>query len=78
MVPLLVTIIGMGMQGVITLAFYYAGLSGVNSGIIASIFSTSILFSSLIFYFIYGQKLTKNDALGCILVAVSVFIIGSS
>jgi hypothetical protein len=34
--------------------FYFAGLSGVNGGIIASIFATASIFSIIIFYFKYG------------------------
>ena len=78
MVPLLVTFSSLAMQVLIAFSFYYAGLSGVNSGIIASIFSTSALFSPLIFYAQYGQKLSRNDALGCLFIIGSVFIIGTS
>ena len=46
------------IQGVImccaNLTFIYAFKSGVNSGIIASLFSTCVIFTSLAFYILYG------------------------
>lgn len=60
----------------VTLTFLYAGKSGMNSGIIASIFSTSVIFSNIGFYFLYGQKLTKYGILGSLLVVGCVILIG--
>lgn len=59
----------------ITLTFQYGYMSHANSGIIASIFSTSVAFTCLIFFFMYNQKLTKYDLLGILLIVVCVVMI---
>ena len=51
-------------------------MSGVNSGIIATIFSTSVVYTSLIFRVKYGQILTKRDWLGISVIILSVGMIG--
>jgi len=56
--------------------FYCAGLSGVNSGIIASIFSSSAIFSPVFFFLFHDQKMTNFDVAGCAAIVVSVFVIG--
>ena len=58
-----------------TLTFQYSDRSGINSGIISSIFSTCIVYTPLIFYVLYGQRLTKQDILGCLIVIGSVVLI---
>ena len=56
--------------------FYFAGLSGVNSGIIATIFSTCVVFTALIFRVRYGQILSLMDWLGCLIIMGCVVLIG--
>ena len=51
-------------------------MSNVNSGIIASIFSTSVAFTCIMFYFIYNQKLNKSDIIGIFLIIICVVLIG--
>lgn len=63
------------IQVTISSTFYFASLSGVNSGIIASLFSTAIPFTSLMFFYKYNQKLSKQDYLGFILIMVCVIFI---
>lgn len=57
------------------ITFTYASKSGVNPGIIASCFSMNIPFTSLIFYFIYGNKITCRDFAGSIFIIAGVFLI---
>jgi drug/metabolite transporter (DMT)-like permease len=57
------------------ITFYFAGLSGVNSGIISTVFSTCVVFTAIIFRFKYGQELTKYDYLGCFLIITCVILI---
>ena len=58
------------------ITFLFAGLSGVNSGIIATIFSTCVVFTAVIFKLKYGQILSKMDWVGCITIIVCVVLIG--
>lgn len=44
--------------------FLFAAKSNINGGIISTIFSSSCVFTSIIFYFKHGQKMTKSDFLG--------------
>lgn len=63
------------IQVVSNLCFMFAAKSGVNGGIISTIFSSSSIFSIVIFYFKYGQKVTKIDYLGTLLIISSVVLI---
>ena len=58
-----------------TLTFEYAYKSGVNPGIIASCFSVNIPFTAIVFYFVYGNKLTIRDAIGGLLIIGSIILI---
>lgn len=66
------------IQILIVITFYFAAEGGVNAGIVSSIFSTSVIFSSIIFYCKYGQKLSKFDFVGIFLVIACVALISSS
>ena len=63
------------IQIVIIQCFEFAARSGVNGGIISTIFSSSSLFSIIIFYFKYGQKVTKMDYLGTFFILLCVVLI---
>lgn len=52
-----------------------ASLAGVNQGVIASIFSCSIIFSAFLFYFFFDESLTKRHVIGIILMTASVVLI---
>lgn len=60
--------------------FFFAAKSNINRGIISTIFSSSCIFTFIIFYIKYGQKITKNDAFGTffILVCVALISLGGS
>ena len=60
----------------VVLTFTFAGKSGVNSGIISTIFCTSVIFSNILFYILYGQKLSKYDIFGSLMIVASVVLIG--
>mmetsp|Transcript_26841 Transcript_26841/g.40924 ORF Transcript_26841/g.40924 Transcript_26841/m.40924 type:complete len:118 (+) Transcript_26841:457-810(+) len=68
----------LAVQGLIAFTFYFAGKSDVNGGIIASIFSTSAIFSPILFFLVHNQKLTLYDMGGCIAIVSSVLVIGIS
>lgn len=60
--------------------FYFGGRSGVNNGIISTIFSSGVIFTAIIFYFLYNQKLTVFDFIGgfFIIGCVALISIGGS
>lgn len=55
--------------------FYYGSKSGVNNGIISVIFSCGVIFTAIIFYFVYGQELTAFDLTGGLFIIVAVALI---
>ena len=61
-------------------AFYFLGLckQPVNSGVISSIFSTSLVFVAILFYCLFGQKLGVRGILGIGLIVQSVAILSMS
>ena len=56
--------------------FYFAAGSGVNAGIIASTFASSCIFTIIIFYCKYGQKVTAFDGVGVFLIVLCVVLVG--
>jgi len=50
--------------------------SGVNPGVMSIIFSSSIVFTPVLFFCKYGQKLRRVDYMGAFLVAICVGMIG--
>ena len=68
------------IQLIVIRCFAFAAKSGVNGGIISTIFSSSSVFTILIFYFKYGQQITKFDILGtfCIILCVVLIALGGS
>jgi multidrug transporter EmrE-like cation transporter len=61
----------------ILLTFYYSNLcsSEANSGIISSIFTTNVVFSVLIFYFMFDEKLSFKQLIGILMIIGSVFMV---
>ena len=55
--------------------FLFAGKSNINGGIISTLFTSSCVFTFIIFYFKYGQKITKSDVFGTFLVLGCVGLI---
>ena len=53
-IPFVRSLFNLTVNLVITLTFYFASKSGVNSGIISCNFSSSLVFVAIIFYFKYG------------------------
>ena len=56
-------------------SFMFAAKSGINPGIISSIFSSTCVFTIIIFYFLYGQKLSINDWIGTLFIILCVVFI---
>ena len=58
-----------------TTTFHFAGQAIINSGIIGSLFSASMLFAFFVFYLKYGNKLKKIDGLGAIMMIGCVLMV---
>ena len=58
------------------LAFKYAAMAEVNQGVIASLFTSGVIFTSILFYFIYDEKLTIMDVIGIAGILAGVALIG--
>ena len=80
LLPLVRAIMSVGTQICIYMTFYFGSLCKVrvNAGLLSSLFSTSIFFTSLLFFLFYGQKLTGTTLLGMGLIMGSVFLISVS
>jgi len=59
-----------------TFTFYFSSLGRVNSGIIATTFSLSVIFVTLFFRVKYAQYLTKVEVLGCLFICMGVGCVG--
>lgn len=60
---------------ILTYQFYGMSGSQMNSGIITSLFASSIVYTAIIFYFLYGQRVAKVQALGMVFIIVSVVLV---
>jgi drug/metabolite transporter (DMT)-like permease len=52
-----------------------AANDGINSGVIASIFSFSTIFTVALFYILYSQKINAPQWISIILIVAGVFFI---
>jgi multidrug transporter EmrE-like cation transporter len=61
----------------INMSFFFFQKSGndMNTGIITALFSSSVVFTAVYFYFVFNQKITKWQGLGMIMIMMSVIII---
>ena len=59
-------------------SFKYAALAEINQGVIASLFTSGVIFTSILFYYIYGEKLTCKDVVGIVIIIAGVALIGFS
>lgn len=56
----------------IVATFYCGAMSKTNNGVIDTIFTTQLLFTTAFFYFKYGQKITRMDLAGIVLIVLCV------
>ena len=57
------------------LAFMYAKEAGINQGLITSLFSTYCVFTSIIFFFLFQEKLKLKFLLGISLMLACVILV---
>jgi drug/metabolite transporter (DMT)-like permease len=73
--PLSRALVQLAIQYSIVATFLFASKSGVNGGIISTIFSSSCIFTIVIFYFKYGHQISKVDAIGTCFILLCVVLI---
>ena len=69
------TLLNLGFQISIILAFKYANKADINQGIITSLFSTYCVFTTAIFYFIFDEQLKTRFVIGIIFMLFCVVLI---
>ena len=57
--------------------FYFGGKAGMNTGVLSSFYVTSVVFTVVIFYFLYGQKVSKSDLIGASFIMLCVILIST-
>ena len=57
------------------MAFTYAGRAHINQGVIAGLYASSILFTAIIFYFVYKERISKPFILGAALIIAGVLCV---
>jgi len=58
------------------MAFRYADLANVNQGVIAGLFTSGVAFSSLFFWLIWGEEISKVTVLGMVMICAGVVCVG--
>jgi len=58
------------------LAFIFASRAGINVGVIASLFTSGVFFTSVAFYFVYGETLTRTDFSSMVFIVIGTCMIG--
>ena len=65
-------------QLAVLFALMYASRAGLNQGVVSSIFSLYCVYTSIIFYFLFHERLTRKLVLGIFLMISCVFFIAIS
>ena len=78
--PVVHSLINIWAYGSIFGAFYFLGLCEhpVNSGVVSSLFSSSLVFVAILFYFNFGQKMSLKGIGGILLIVASICVISMS
>ena len=56
--------------------FYFTSQGNINGGTISTLFATSLVFTIILFYFKYGQKVTLRDIIGSLLIILCIVFLG--
>ena len=75
MVPFVRAVIVIVMSICVTFSFYFAAKSKANSGVIASNFSSCLIFTGLFFQWVHKQRMTLREWSGSLLILASVVVI---
>jgi len=60
------------------LSFKYAEMAGLNQGLITALFSTYCVHTTVIFYFVFGEKLKLRFVFGIVLMVACVLLVAYS
>ena len=60
---------------VTSLAFKFAATSGLNTGVVSSLFTSAVIFIAIIFYCLYREKLYLKDFIGMAIIIAGVALI---
>jgi drug/metabolite transporter (DMT)-like permease len=77
-VPIRRFIINLSIYLMLGLTFIYADKSGIHTGVVTSLFCSSLIFTIAYFYFRFKQNLQKSDWIGILFVIVCVILISVS
>ena len=58
------------------LAFEYADLAKVNQGVIAGLFTSGVVFCTVLFWLVYGEKIKLVTAAGMLIILLGVVSVG--
>ena len=58
------------------ISFKYAAIAQINQGVIGSLFTLGVIFTSILFYFLYQEQLNFRDVIVFVLILVGVAVIG--
>lgn len=69
---------GMNHIGAILLlvtSFYFGSLAHVNQGVVAGLFTSSVVFTAILFYFVYNERVSNKNLAGMTLVICGVLCV---
>ena len=79
MIPLIGNIsINVGYLVVMTYAWYFAELGGLNQGVISALLALASLINVISFYFGFGEKISYVSLVGVIFMVASILCIGAA
>lgn len=67
-----------GRISIMTYAWGFADQAGLNQGVISSLFSFMALFDCIVFYFAFGEKVSKLHLIGIIIMFLGLACIGAA
>ena len=59
-------------------SFEFSAYANVNQGVIASLFTSGVVFTALLFYLVYGEKLGIQSVVGMVFIVLGVVLISVS
>jgi uncharacterized membrane protein len=70
----------LGTNFMITLCFFFYALSGstLNSGIIVTLWNTNVMFTCIIFFVVFRQKILLGELIGMVFMVVGCVLVSIS
>ena len=57
-------------------SFRYADSANLNKGVIVSLLTSAVVYTAVLFYFLYGERVTLKESVGMVLICFSVYCVG--